>query len=249
MEPEVRAVWGKGESDVLAAYRRVWARKPLLARVYREWWDAIVARLGSGPTLEVGAGIGEFRRHYRGPCVSIDVLPGADVHALADGEALPFRDGHFANVVCVDVVHHIGRPELFLREAARVLCLDGHLVCVEPYVSPFGFVVRRLFHHEEADLHHAGQAAEPKREALAGHLGTPTRMFVREPENLARLCPSLRLVEQRVHSMFLYPLSGGFTYRSLVPGALVPVVAGLERLAPLRRLFALKMLIVLAKVA
>lgn len=248
MEPEARRVWDKGETEILQAYHRVWDQKPLLRRIYREWWDAIIARLSPGATLEVGAGIGEFRRYFRGPCVSTDIVFGANTDLLCDGQALPFCSECFANVVCVDVVHHVAQPIIFLQEVERVLRVGGRFVCVEPYASLLGTVVRRLFHHEATGRRSRYESLHDK-DAWSGDLGMPTRLFFGRVDGLRKSCPRLVIRERCLLSMLLYALSGGFTYRSLVPGALVPMAVVVERLlSALRPFLALKALVVLERI-
>ncbi len=80
--------------------------------------------------------------------VSIDVqwTPWLDV--VADAHTLPFEAGSFANVVMLDVFHHLSYPTRFLREAMRVLRPGGRLVMIEPNVSIVSWVLFKLLHEE-----------------------------------------------------------------------------------------------------
>lgn len=49
--------------------------------------------------------------------------------ARSDGRQLPFKDDYFDLVLSMDVLEHIERPELVVREAARVLRSSGTVVC------------------------------------------------------------------------------------------------------------------------
>jgi len=60
--------------------------------------------------------------------------------------------------------------------------------------------------------------------------------------------PALRLVEQKRFAFLLYPLSGGFTRRPLLPSQLYGVVRLVERaLRPLAPVLAFRCLVVLEK--
>ena len=56
--------------------------------------------------------------------------------ALADGMALPFRDGVFDLVLSHAVIEHVADAPLYLRECGRVLAPGGHMyLSTSPYLS------------------------------------------------------------------------------------------------------------------
>ncbi len=48
-------------------------------------------------------------------------------------EDLPFKDASFASVMFSGVIHHLEKPQVALREVARVLRPSGKLFIMEPY--------------------------------------------------------------------------------------------------------------------
>ena len=65
--------------------------------------------------------------------------------ALADGMALPFRDGAFDLVLSHAVIEHVADAPLYLRECARVLAPAGHVyLSTAPYLSFAGAHLPRL---------------------------------------------------------------------------------------------------------
>ena len=65
--------------------------------------------------------------------------------ALADGMALPFRDGTFDLVLSHAVIEHVADAPLYLRECARVLAPGGHVyLSTAPYLSFAGAHLPRL---------------------------------------------------------------------------------------------------------
>jgi SAM-dependent methyltransferase len=65
--------------------------------------------------------------------------------ALADGMALPFRDGAFDMVLSHAVIEHVADAPLYLRECARVLAPGGHMyLSTSPYLSFAGAHLPRL---------------------------------------------------------------------------------------------------------
>ena len=114
------------------------------------------AALGSpaceGTSVEVGAGSGNLGAALPHTLASdIVASPWLDL-ALGDVQRLPFADGSIANLVGVDVLHHIEYPWLFLAEAQRVLMPGGRIVLVEPAITPVSRVVFKLGHPEPVDL-------------------------------------------------------------------------------------------------
>ncbi len=137
----------------LAEQDRAWNERPLVRRQYGEWYQAIVDSLADvpGPTVELGSGIGKLK-DFKPDAVTTDVevTPWADV--VVDAEALPYADGEVANLVLLDVFHHLADPARFLDEARRVLSRGGRVVIVDPYCSPFSTPIYKRFHHERTDL-------------------------------------------------------------------------------------------------
>jgi ubiquinone/menaquinone biosynthesis C-methylase UbiE len=63
---------------------------------------------------------------------------GHDGAVVANGEQLPFPDRTFDLVMSVAVLEHVRRPEVYLREAFRVLRPGGHMyLSCENYLTFF----------------------------------------------------------------------------------------------------------------
>ena len=107
-------------ADVLQDYRKVWDRKPVLRLVYNDFYDRIAAACASGLTIEIGGGIGNLKQRLN-DVVATDIQFESWLDCVADAQHLPFATGIAANIVMVDVLHHIEFPIVFFREAERVL--------------------------------------------------------------------------------------------------------------------------------
>jgi SAM-dependent methyltransferase len=59
------------------------------------------------------------------------------------GEDLPFREGSFDLVLCLDYLEHIESDDRALAEISRVLRDGGRLIAVTPHTGPF-FVLHKL---------------------------------------------------------------------------------------------------------
>jgi SAM-dependent methyltransferase len=216
--------------DNPVAYRTVWERKPALRSVYADLYKRILALTVAGPILEVGGGSGNFKA-FAPAAISTDILPAPWLDAVCDAQRLPFKEGTFANLVMVDVLHHVENPVRALREAGRVLRAGGRLVACEPAITPLSGVFYRRFHPEPVDM-----SADPLRDGkisaardpYESNQAIPTLLVGRYREALARHVPELELVSVDRFSFVAYPLSGGFRPWSLLPGALAAPLLSIE---------------------
>jgi SAM-dependent methyltransferase len=235
----------------LEAHERAWNERSLLRSVYRRWFREIVSELArvEGATIELGAGIAKFKDVYA-DAVASDVEPTPWADAVVDAEALPYENGSVANLVLIDVLHHLSRPARFFDEARRVLVPGGRVVILDPYCSLISTVAYRRFHHERTDpdvsafADDASLAASP----MTANQARATLIFFRELGSFHQRWPELAVVRRRRMSFLLYPLSGGFSRPQLVPSWLEAPVRLLERaLTPLAPLLAFRCLVVLER--
>ncbi len=243
------------DSDTLAtisAQREAWEARPLVRRLYTSWFELIVARLApvDGPVVEIGAGSGGFK-DFLPSVVATDVVQTPWIDRVADAERLPFDDEELADIVMVDVMHHLPHPAAALSEWTRALAPGGRVIMVEPYCSPVSGLFYRHLHHEGADpnVDLAGRQAQSSDDPFDANNALPTLLFWRQAHLLSRWAPALRMVERRRFGWLVYPLSGGFTKAQLLPSGLLGPASALERaLAPLlNRLMAFRCLIVLER--
>jgi SAM-dependent methyltransferase len=235
----------------LAEQDRAWNERPLVRRQYGEWYQAIVDSLADvpGPTVELGSGIGKLK-DFKPDAITTDVeaTPWADV--VVDAEALPYADAEVANLVLLDVFHHLADPARFLDEARRVLSLGGRVVIVDPYCSPFSTPIYKRFHHERTDLSAQAFGRDELTSAapLESNQARATLAFYRDREGYRRRWPTLPIVSDRRFSFLVYPLTGGFTRPPLLPTWLYGPLRGVERaLEPLAPLLAFRCLVVLER--
>jgi SAM-dependent methyltransferase len=235
-------------ADTLREHERAWKARPLLRRIYRDWFELLASRLSRvpGPTIELGSGIGQLRDAVP-DLVTTDVEPTPWADRVVDAEALPYGDGELANIVMLDVYHHLPRPAAFLDEARRALAPGGRVVMLEPYCSPLSSLAYRL-HHERLELDADGFAESDSTDPLDANLAQTTLAFYRQRDEYGRRWPELPLVEDRLLSLLVYPLSGGFTRRPLLPAAAYGPLSAAERvLSPLLPLAAFRCLVVLER--
>jgi len=134
-------------SPPLAEYREIWKAKPALRAVYDDFYLRIATACRPGLTIEVGGGIGSLKERVEA-VIATDIQPAPWLDCVADAQRLPFANASAANIVMVDVLHHLEFPVTFFREAARVLKPCGRVLMIEPAITWGSSGFYRLFHHE-----------------------------------------------------------------------------------------------------
>ena len=237
--------------DELRAQDEGWRTRPLVRRLYKDWYRLIVSRLSTvdGETVELGSGISRFREHHP-QARATDIEPTPWVDEVVDAQSLPYAEGSVANLVLIDVFHHLPSAGGFFDSAARVLAPRGRVVMLEPYCSPVSYALYRRFHHERTDLGASPFAddTEAATSPMASNQARATLVFFRHRDEYERRWSSLPVAERRLLALVTYPLSGGFTHQQLAPGSLYRPLAVAERaLMPLARLLAFRCLVVLER--
>ena len=230
----------------LEEHRRIWADKPVLARVYAPWFERLIAEAPrAGRVVEIGAGPGTLRvfARERRPdltWLATDLEPLPWNHVAADAGRLPVKDGAARAVLGLDVLHHLSDPRAFLSEAARVLAPGGRLALVEPWISPLSWIVYRFFHEEDCRLDvDPWRPFPPGKASFDGNAALPWRIVrtAREAD-----WQKLGLSPPRVVRLnaFAYLLTLGFRRASLLPLAAASTAKALDDwtrpLAPLTSL-------------
>ncbi len=174
--------------------------------------------------MEVGSGIGNFKDFFP-EILTIDIIPSKFINISADGKYLPLISNYFDTIVCIDTLHHITKYSYFLEDALRVLKKNGRLILLDPYNSLVSTFIRKKFHHEDISEY-------------------PLAKLV--IDNARKIGFSLTFLDYL--EFFAYPLSGGFSKRSLSPLKMIGLLYSIERfLSIFKYIFAFKYLAVLEK--
>lgn len=237
----------------LAHYAQAWKRKPVLRVIYDDFYDRLAAACRSGLTIEIGGGIGNLKARL-GELVTTDIQFAPWLDCVADAQRLPFAAFCAANIVMVDVLHHIEFPAVFFREVERVLRPGGRAVMVEPAITFGSTLFYRLLHPEPVRMSAATLAEgrpDAARNPYAANQAVPTLLATRDRDLFHRRFPALRISRVDWFAFAAYPLSGGFQRWSLL-GAnaarrLLRIERSIER--ALGRHAGFRMMMVIEKVA
>lgn len=202
--------------------RDIWRKKPVLRDQYNFWYRKIVAELSSHrPVVEIGSGSGNFKEFFP-EVISTDVFKSGEwIDRVMDAQNLSFVPGEVGNLVAFDVIHHLQRPLSFLRQASVALKPGGRLILFEPAATFWSRIVYSR-HHEPLDTTWDlfgvdGLPPDPDPGHTFANMGIPHILFSEYPDATLKLVPNLKLIRRRYFAFLLYPLTGGFGYRSFVP--------------------------------
>lgn len=200
---------------------RSWDSKPLLQKIYAGFYGRIVALIDErvpGRIVEIGSGIGNLKAHLP-RALATDLFPNPWLDLVCDGYELPFRDGSVSHLVLFDVFHHLEAPNIFLKEARRVLAPSGRLILFEPFISLFSFPVYGLFHHEPVAMGKTINLTQhfPRPRAYYAAQGNATRLFFRE--EIPGWPTDWNVFHAEAFSAFHYLLSGGFSKPAMYPAS------------------------------
>lgn len=237
--PDVLLRHAQAENDltnmsrkVLDRQLRAWNRKPGLRLLYGRWFDMVRREMSEvqGPALEVGSGIGKLKEHIP-ELIALDLEPTCWTELAGDAQRLPIKDETLSNIVAFDVLHHLPRPMRFFREARRALKPGGRIVIMDPYASFFSRIVYGFFHEEclnmDCDPFDEAKALCAD-EAFDSNQGVATIIFWRHLDDFKKACPGLKIVYRGRMSLLAYPVSGGFSGRSLLPAPLLGALDYIE---------------------
>lgn len=225
--------------EILDRHRVLWERKKVTRRLYAGWYGRVQSLLAPmGPTVELGAGTGNFK-DFMPSSISSDIVLCEWLDVVHDAMALPYCDRAVGNFVLIDSIHHVKRPAAVIEEMLRCLKPGGRIVILDVYISPFSYLYYNFLHKEDVDLSADVFSMEEdgrEKAPFSSNQAIATLLFFRKLARFRLRFPSLVPIKRSLLEFLLYPLSGGFEGAQLVPGFMAGFIGIVDRLAI--RLFA-----------
>lgn len=225
--------------------------KKFLRKLYEQWYSEYlneIASLPQGLLLELGSGGGFLKElEPRVICSDVIKLPSNDMTFSA--LEMPFEDQSVASIFMTDTMHHIPDSEKFLGEVNRVLVNNGKLILIEPANSFWGRFIFKNFHHEPFEP--GASWTIPSSGPLSGANGAlPWIVFVRDLLIFQQKFPDLKIEVIEYRNPLLYLLSGGVSYRQLLPDFAFGFVNLLDKILPkISRHFSMFMLVKITRLS
>ena len=239
-------------NQIINHHRQVWQQKKLLREIYYGWYQKIIKDLIPGKTVELGSGSGNFKE-YKPDIISSDINPQPWLDMTFDAHQMPFKNGELSNVIMIDVFHHLQNPLNFLNEAHRVLKREGRIIMLEPFPSPFSLFIYRRFHPEPFIFnidYFSKNFKSQNKTPWESNQAIPYLFFFKHRTKFENIFnKKLKIIKSEKLSFLLYPLSGGFENKQLIPNCFIPIIALAEKLLiPLKNFLAFRYYITLEKI-
>ena len=232
------------------AHQKILASKPFLRKIYLEWykWFIGYSRLyETEKILEIGSG-GGFLEELLPNLITSDIQPIEGVGLCFSALEIPLENQSLDGIYMVNVFHHIADTEKFLAQAYRLLQLNGLIIMVEPANTIWSRFVYSKFHHENFDSK-GGWGFSDAGALSSSNVALPWIVFIRDRHLFKIRFPGFEIESIHFHTSFVYILSGGFTFRNLVPGFLFGTLNLIDKiLCRLSSQFAMFMTVKIRKV-
>ncbi len=204
--------------ETLDLHRRIIHEKPFLLQIYYEWYREILSSLTEvgRPILELGAG-GGFLSQMAPGIISSDITYLQGIDLVMRGENLPLADRSLRGIVMTNVLHHIPEPRNFLCEATRCVLPGGIITMIEPWVTAWSRLVYQNLHHEPFIPNSSSWNFKSSGPLSGANGAIPWMIFQRDRTQFEREFPQWQIEIIRPIMPFRYLISGGLSYRSLVP--------------------------------
>jgi SAM-dependent methyltransferase len=229
-----------------------WRKRPVLRKVYAQFYELIYRALAPlpGPTVELGSGIGAAKE-FIPDCITTDIFPNPWLDQQENAYALTFTDSGISNLILLDVFHHLTYPGTALKEFHRVLRVNGRVIILEPAMSLLGKLIYGLFHHEPLGLlkpisWFAPDGVDPKETGYYAAQANASKVFLGNQFKGELGSWDIPILE--TFPDIAYVASGGFSKPQFYPSSLLPIIRAFEEILALwPNLFATRLLVVLEK--
>ena len=254
-EPEVRGV-DVDDHSLPGIQSVILSDKPLLRSAFETFY-CDMARLCDrfftvdGIEVELGTGTGFFKQ-LRPALITSDIRKIQNIDMKLDAQAMNLVDDSVRCVYAINVFHHLPDPELFFSELTRVLRPGGGCILIEPHG---GFVSALVHRHLHSDEHFDPDVPGWRTDRIGGPLSGANQalahiIFERDLTRFNAIYGAkLEIVYRGYESNGLrYLLSGGLTFRQLMPSFMTSPLKLIEKLlSPLARYLSLHQVIVLRR--
>lgn len=232
--------------------REIFKKKKLIQKIYNSYFIKIKQNLflkTKKPILEVGSS--GFIKKIIPNCITSNLQKNNSMIDKAIDVYELDKKKTYSNIIMIDIFHHLKFPKAALKNLHCSLCDNGRVILIEPAMGLIPRIIYYLFHHEpngfnlkiNSKINLKKTSKKPKYYAAQA---LTWRVFVKNEMSYNKY---FKLKSIKCFSDFSYLGSGGFSFNSLYPEKLYPLIKKIDSLLTKIsiQLFAARMLIVLEK--
>ncbi len=251
--PLAKSITDIDGENTYKVHRDIILSKPFLLKIYHVFYQYLLApfkNTTSKQTKIVEIGAGGFNANYFHPeVITTDLHQTPFIKQIENAHSLSFKNDELDGIILVDVLHHIPHPEMFFKEALRCIKPGGKLVMIEPYYSFWGSLVYKNLHHEPwSDCESWDIPIGSSGRLSVANMKMPYNIFIRDRAKFEKLYPELKIKKIDKINFFYYLLSGGLSYRNVIPSFLGRLIFIIEKiLKPLSSFLAMHMVVEIEK--
>lgn len=93
----------------------------------------------NGKTLDFGAGSAKYKQIIKEKTkeyLAFDMFPGPDIDVVGDVLKTSFPEGSFDTIISTQVLEHVEKPWMMVKEIKRILKKDGICILTAPFINP-----------------------------------------------------------------------------------------------------------------
>jgi len=93
-----------------------------------------------GRTLDLGAGSAKYKeiiKEKAAEYVTFDLVPGENIDIVGNILNSPFEDESFDTVISTQVLEHVEKPWIMIKEIHRILRKNGICILTAPFMVPY----------------------------------------------------------------------------------------------------------------
>ena len=217
--PESKSIHDLDDPTTTLLHGEIIKKKPFLVRIYKNFYNIFKKALEPFPEkkiiIELGSGAG-FIKEVIPEVKTSDILPLPHLDYVFSGMEMPFGPESVDAFIMTDVLHHIPDSRVFFKEMDRRLKVGGKIIMIEPANTLWGRFIYQNFHHEPFDPN--GKWGFVSSGPLSSANGAiPWIIFCRDRLLFETEFPQFNIERVTFHTPFRYLLSGGLSFRQLLP--------------------------------
>lgn len=228
--PEVQEISDLDDLHTTEIHSNVIRSKPFLYQIYLESYKVFgqtITRRPNGKFVELGSGGGFIKEIYPNVVIT-DILPFNGLDVVFSAEHMPFENNSLDGIFMIDVLHHIKDVENFFQEAQRCLKVGGEIVMIEPANTWWGRFIYTNFHHEPFEPNVTDWKIKGTSPMSCANGALPWILFSRDKVHFQEKFPNLLIEKVTYHTPLRYLISGGVSFKQLLPTFTYSIVKGIE---------------------